>query len=741
MKFVTMNDSGPNPPPALSRHPSLRTLWISLGFGGVLLAVLLFVFQEGEVKSPPSLAFEGNSTSLRASPSCRECHPSAYADWAQTDHALANRPPTDEHLAALARFPRPEELTAGASGRPVLILGHAPVWQPLVPAAGGRWQAHELAFDPNRKEWFNVFGEEKRTPGEWGHWTGRGMNWNTMCAPCHMTGYDAGYDASNDTFHSTWIEQGVGCVRCHGDPPAGHGLSGASKSVNHFSALVGDRSRAMQTCAPCHARNEPLTTNMKPGEYYHDHHRVTLPVDPLTLYPDGQQRDEDFNWTSVLTSRMGHAGVTCLDCHDPHSTKTILPVQNNALCMQCHSPPGRIMPGGARATVINPEAHSHHAKDSPGNQCVSCHMPTTNYMQRSPRHDHGWIKPDPLLTKELGIPNSCSKCHEKEGLDWVIAKADAWYGSKLDSAQRARTRAVAGLQSGNPDVVPLALAALAKEDVPAWRATLLELLSPHVAEPAVRSALQAGLGASDPLERAAAVRALSGQPDFRPLLRPLLNDPVRLVRLDAALALTDELAGESAARRELDAYLHLQADQPAGLARVAFDAARRGRLDEANTALSRAAEWDPGSSALRDYLGQLQLNRGNPSEAAARFAEAARLAPADANAPYRAALAFAEAGQRDAAEAHFRIAVTRDPALDRAWYNLGLLLAQKGEVPEALAALARAEALNPQIADYPYATATLHWQAGKRDQAREAARRALVADPAHQPARRLIAIP
>lgn len=48
-------------------------------------------------------------------------------------------------------------------------------------------------------------------------------------------------------------------------------------------------------------------------------------MDAGTFYSDGQQRDEDFNRASVQLSRMGHAGVTCLDCHDPHTTRTILP--------------------------------------------------------------------------------------------------------------------------------------------------------------------------------------------------------------------------------------------------------------------------------------------------------------------------------------------------------------------------------------------------------------------------------
>lgn len=681
----------------------------------------------------------------RSSQACRACHAEFFDAWKDTDHALANRLPQPEHLSALASFPGglPAALAASGVGAPpaapLMILGHKPIWQALVPAPGGRWQAHEVAHDPARGDWFNVFGNEQRQPGEWGHWTGRGMNWNTMCAQCHMTGYKPNYDPATDSFHSTWVEQGIGCIQCHGEPSPGHGQPGsASVPLDPFK---GDRSRMMQTCAPCHARNEPLTRTFKPGDSYHDHYRVTLPVAAATFYPDGQQRDEDFNWTSILLSRMGHAGVSCLDCHDPHTNKTILPVQNNALCMQCHSTPGRLMPGGARAVPIEPLSHSRHTEGSAGNSCVSCHMPTTNYMQRSPRHDHGWIKPDPLLTRELGIPNACSKCHEKEGLDWVITKADAWYGAKLDSPQRSRTRAVAALQTGDPSAVTPALAALARENVPAWRATLLELLAPHVTETAVRTVMETALRAADPLERAAAVRGLANQPDASVVLRPLLADPVRLVRLDAAWALSTELPADSPLRLELDAYLQLNLDQPGGLVRVGMDLANRGRLDEARGKLELAASRDSTSTDINLLIGQLLVMQHKPAEAAARYWLAASARPTDAEAPYRAALAYAEAGQTAGAENALRLTVARDPSRDRAWYNLGLLLAAANRLPEAIAALAEAEKISPASPDYPYAAATVYLRAGDRPAARAAAIRALNANPNYAPAERLLAAP
>ncbi|MSU23727.1 MAG: hypothetical protein EXS32_07885 [Opitutus sp.] len=668
----------------------------------------------------------------QTSASCRRCHEKEFAAWTPTDHALANRPvdPTRD-AAALAAFP-PTGRMAGQAA-PDLILGHRPLWQPLVPAAGGRWQPHELAYDPAKQDWFNVFGPEGRQAGEWGHWTGRGMNWNSMCAHCHMTGYQKNYDATTDTYRSTWIEHGVGCLQCHGPMPANHGAKDAPKEKSP-GPFHGDRARMQQTCAPCHARNELLTASFSPGDNYHDHFRLTLPTERTVFYPDGQMRDEDFNWTSVLLSRMGHAGVTCLDCHDPHSTKTILPASDNLLCLRCHAAPSPL-----KAPVIDPTAHSHHAAGSTGNQCVTCHMPVTNYMQRAPRHDHGWLKPDPRLTQELGIPNACNRCHTDQSVAWAIEKSEAWYGAKLDSRQRARARAVAAAQAGAPGAEVALLALIKDEEIPAWRATLLTLAAASAEpSPAVIVAAVAGLAAKDALERSAAVRVLGSHAPSRDRLRPLLRDPVRLVRLDVEWALSTELGAGTPERKELDAYFALTLDQPGGRLRLGQDLANGGQLAAAETEMRRAIEWDPYSPGIRDTLGFVLNAQGKAGEAAAAFFRGAQLAPEDAPAMMRAALAYAAAGRPTEAETALRLAVERDPRFDRAWYNLGLLLAQADRLTDAAAALKKAEEIAAGTADYPYALATVLLRSGDRAGATAAARRAVAIDPAHRGATEML---
>lgn len=691
---------------------------------------------------------------------CLSCHEPAYKSWEKSHHALAHRPVNA--TADADAFQSPREISvhgvdyqlAWKEGKPAFTekrpnlpadhytadfaLGYTPLRQYIVPAGGGRYQAAELAFDPEKKDWFNVFGDERRQPGEWGHWRGRGMNWNSMCAHCHFTDFRKKYDSITDTYASTWREHGVGCAQCHGDlapTHAGPNPPVAKPGVVRPPSTPADRKRAQETCAPCHARNELLTGTIVAGGSYSDHYRLTLPTEAAVFYPDGQMRDEDFNYTSLLTSRMGgKAGVTCLDCHDPHSGKTILPVQNNMLCQQCHGAPGR-----QNAPVIDPLAHSHHAEGSTGNQCVTCHMPTTTFMQRDPRHDHGFIKPDPLLTKELDIPNACNRCHTDKSVDWAIEHSNTWYGAKLDSRQRARTRVVAAAQAGAPDAGGKLLDLIAGEDVPAWKATLLLVARPYAAvDPRVAVAARRAIDDPEPIVRSAAAQVLTSLPGTQAALRPLLQDPSRLVRLDAAWALSAELADSSPERRELDAYLAISADQPAGRLRIGQDLFNRGRAAAAEAPLRKAVEWDPNSGGMHEALGLVLDSLGRSAEAAGSLWRAAQLSPTDANAAFSAALAFAGAGKLPDAELALRETLRRNPRLDRAWYNLGLLLAQTNRLADAIPALQQAEGIAPGVADYPYARATLLWQRGDRPGAIAAARRALEIDPARRDASELI---
>ena len=737
---------------------SRRRWWIAGVITASLVAVGVVVWPSLRFGSPvvaPEWA-AGIRQGRLSSEYCISCHAEAGKQWRGSAHQLANQKignlftlasfsgDTAKTFAADYRFtqdhgplPKIEERRRDGSVheyRPSMVIGHATLRPFLIETTPGTFQTTDVAWDPVKHEWFGIFPPtEERNPGEWGHWTGQSMNWNSMCARCHMTVYNKGYDEVTGGYRSTWLEQGIGCVQCHG-PMTGHEKGG--KAMIGVPNISRDPALMIQTCASCHARAEDLTPSAPPGGIFEDHFRLQLMTDPRFYRADGQILDEDFEWGSFRHSKMAAAGVTCLDCHNAHTGKIKLPLENNSLCMQCH-----VEENQRKAPIINPVAHSFHKEDSKGSRCVECHMAETTYMQRDPRRDHGFIIPDPLLKKELGIPDACSRCHADQTVEWNIEAWEKWYGpSGLAAPRRARTRAVARAYAGDAGVAPELVRLIGEEKTPGWRASLLGLAE-HLApgnNAVVTAATSLLRNESDPLVRAAAVRALATHAPSLPLLREALNDPVRLVRLDAALALAPELTAVSKARQELDDYFNVMIESPIALLRRGQERFRRGLRDEGITDLRRAIQLDPLSAPLPESLAFMLNTTGRSREAAEQFEIASRLAPQDPVPPYYAALAWAEAGDLKRTEAMFRESVRRNPAQGRVWYNLGLLLNQTKRSEEALKVLATAEAAAPTDADIPYATATIFAQQGRKVEAEVAARRVLTLNPEHAPARALL---
>jgi tetratricopeptide (TPR) repeat protein len=626
------------------------------------------------------------------------------------------------------------------------VIGHQPLRQFLVPAPGGRWQVLEAAYDPVTNEWFNVYGTEDRQPGEWGHWTGRGMNWNSMCAGCHNTRFRKNYDAATDSYRTVMAEPAVGCEACHGplqahlDWQARFGASGRpDPTVPRL-----DRALVLDYCGFCHARRTDLTGDFKPGDRFGEHHDLVIPDTTDTYYPDGQVRDEDFEYAAFLGSRMHTNDVHCLDCHEPHSAKTRLP--GNWLCLRCHNG------GHPNAPVIQPVEHAHHkvrgfgadgqaidfdltsynprSITETGGECVNCHLPQTVYMQRHRRHDHGLTSPDPLLTRQFGIPNACNRCHLDKTVDWSVEWCDKWYGTRMDRPARARTQWIARARAGDTAARGPLVSLLEGNDSPYWKAVAARLLVRWARDPAVTAALLRSTAHPDPLVRVSAARALTPLMDLPDApaglrLRRLLEDQVRAVRIAAAAALGPQITTNSAAARDDRYFLELNADQPGGQMQLGAVAFAAGQWESARAHYAQAVKWDPNSAPIRHELAVVLSRLGRPREAVTELQTACRLEPKQAEFPFKLGLAWNEAGDLDRAAAALAQAVALDPGHARAWYNLGLARNSLGHPDEALEALVRAESVAPDDPSIPYARGTILARLGRRAEARDAVRRAL----------------
>jgi predicted CXXCH cytochrome family protein len=692
---------------------------------------------------------------LAKSADCTSCHQQADASWKGSHHALAHRQlgtvedtwsftgrslkagTAEWKFSGGAKDALIEWQDAGAkpiASPPLMAIGHRPLIQYVADFGNGRYQVPDASWDPVKQEWFSMFGGDQRRPHEWGHWTQRGMNWNSQCAYCHFTGYHKNYDDATDGYRTSWVEEGVGCAQCHGPSRDNHVPGECTIDPQRKFTPK----QWMHSCATCHARREEFDEKFLIGDEFFDHYNLALPSQPGLYHPDGQQIDEDYNFTSLLLSRMGHKGLSCIDCHDAHAAtpKGGRPaVESNALCQQCHA-------GGMRgAVVIDPVAHSFHKAGTAGSRCVDCHMPKTVYMARDPRSDHRFPSPDPLLTKELGIPNACNDCHANKGLDWQIEWTEKWYGERVRPRERERTRALAAAHRNQADALPKLLAAYDLEDNAAWQATLLRLMQPWTGDSGVLERANRGSTHAEPITRAAAAMLLGGWPQTTEAWTRLTRDPVRAVRLEAGWAGVRRLAATDPLVADLTAVATHQSDQPGGRMRLAQLAGLRGDEAAAEGHIRKAAAWDLGSYvALRD-LAVLQAENGRTRDSLEALAEAAKRAPAAPEIPYLTALAYSEVGDLQSAEAKLREAIRLDPRYSRAYYNLGLLLVQQKRMEAAVISLRNAMDTDPGDPAPPYALATVYLQLDQRAAAETALRESLRRNPSYQPALDLLRQP
>jgi predicted CXXCH cytochrome family protein len=433
---------------------------------------------------------------------------------------------------------------------------------------------------------------------------------------------------------------------------------------------------------------------------------------------------------------MFAAGVTCSDCHDPHTQALRAP--GNAVCAQCHLP--------AR---FDTPSHTHHAGATAGAACAACHMPTTTYMQVDPRHDHSLRIPRPDLSAKLGVPNACNNCHAKRTPQWAAAAIAKW-----------TTKAPAGFQNfaeafrAGTTGAPGARGALMKIiDDPAQpaivRASALARLAPWLS-PASLAPVTRALNDPDALVRMAAVEALgSADPGTRVRYLPrMLADPVRSVRIEAARSLAGHseasipLADRDAFTKALAEYVAVQtynADRPEGHLNLANLHATRGDGEGALAELRLALEIDPTSVEARVNLADLYRARGVEVEAEKVLRDGIARMPRAA--PLHYALGLSLVRQKRPADALRELSDARRlaPADARYAYVYAVALNDSGKPKDAMQTLQAALKQNPHDRELLVALAQYSAAAGNRDAALDYARRLTALDPENRDYARLAA--
>jgi len=761
-------------PSAASSVPR-RRLWLLLPALGLLigLALLAMPAQRHPATAPPADAGTPAPARYVGAAACADCHQAETAAWQDSHHAVAMQPAGERTV--LGRFDQTRfddqdisatffrkqggyfVRTGDAEGKPAdfeirYTFGVYPLQQYLVPVADGRMQALPIAWDARPaaqggQRWFNLQAGQHVDRRDALHWTRLDQNWNFMCAGCHSTNLRRNYDAANDRYATTWTDTGVGCESCHG--PGSNHLAWAARApgsgragTDRGLAIALDERRGVQwphdagngeprrstplashreieTCAVCHTRGRGISLTPGPTGKLFDTHDPSL-LDAGLYFPDGQQQGEVYIYGSFLQSRMYAEGVSCSDCHEPHTLK--LRAAGNALCGQCHAP--------AR---YDSTAHHLHDPGSAGAQCVACHMPARTYMQVDPRRDHSLRVPRPDLTLQYGVPNACNGCHADKSAAWAAAAIEQAHGPQRQGYQHF-AGALAGARGGAPGTLRQLLALAGDTNSPdIARATAVAALGVYPGESTL-PALRDAAANTDPLLRSAAMdAALSFPPQQRAALAlPLAADDTLDVRVKAGRALAAVpdplLSAEQRALRErlFAAYVSSelsQAERPEAHFNLGSVYAERGATAQAEQEFRAALRLDPGFVPAYANFSDLYRSLGREDQAAAILDQGLRAVPDDATLLHLSGLQHIRAGDRPAALELLRKAALRAPDNARFTYVYAVALHSAGQPGAAIAVLEQALQRLPYAPDLLSGAATFEREAGHADQAGAYARR------------------
>jgi hypothetical protein len=301
-------------------------------------------------------------------------------------------------------------------------------------------------------------------------------DWNSTCINCHVTQPLARpvSGSTTGTYDTLVAEFGISCEACHsgGREHVRINQSPLRRFTLHLTGrndptIVNparlDGPASSLVCGQCHsiwafksaddfAAFAKQGGNYRPGGHDldlrwvaqaqgtdHPEERAALAKnDPHffdeIFWPDGQIRVIGREYNGVLSSPCYKGGkYSCLSCHELHPAKTdpatlqdwrasgqLKPATEiNQSCLQCHA--------GMKSRLA---AHTHHAPDTPGSNCLNCHLPRTIYGLLKATRSHQISSPTARETAEFGRPNACNLCHLDQPLAWTAAKLEEWYGQK-----------------------------------------------------------------------------------------------------------------------------------------------------------------------------------------------------------------------------------------------------------------------------------------------------------------------
>jgi tetratricopeptide (TPR) repeat protein len=695
--------------------------------------MLFFSHFSSEAKQQRTIASD-----YLGSSQCRSCHEKFYELWAPSHHGLAMHPYT-QAFAKDNLTPQAEEIEIGNAGYravtdngsgfvlevlsgketqyPILhVLGGKNVYYFLTKLDRGRLQVLPVAYDLNRKQWFDTAASAVRhfpdRQDQAVHWTDRAYTFNTSCYGCHVSQLVKNYDAETDSYHTQWKEPGINCETCHG-PAAEHVrvcLEAAAKGeepkemkLKTITQSRGYTAHQVDTaCSTCHAKMMPLTAEFVPGEDFFQHYDLVT-LENSDYYPDGRDLGENYTYTSWRMSPCVQASkLDCLYCHTSSGRYRFKGDNANEACTSCHTDKKDQL-----------QAHSHHDKGVA--QCIQCHMPKTEF-GRMVRSDHSMRPPMPSATIRFQSPNACNLCHKDKSAEWADSQVRKWHQDDYQKPVLEIAGLINQARKGDWTNLPEMLAYLQRQDKDEIFACSLVRFLQNCPDERIQAALIKLLQSDpSPLIRGSAADGLQrflSEKSLMPLLEAA-RDPYRLVRVRAAatLALVPEQHIPATYKTTFSSVME---EYKSAMMTRPDDAASHynlGNYYQIRGSYEDALESYKNCQKLRqDYVpayvnASIAYNAlGKDNEALRSLENAIQYDPNSVAAHLNMALLYGEMGRYTDAEKAFRRTFELDSKSAVAAYNLGVLAAQR--YPEkAIDWCRRAYELEPTNSKYAFTLA------------------------------------
>jgi len=607
-------------------------------------------------------------------------------------------------------------------------LGGKNIYYFLTPLDKGRLQVLPLAWDINRKEWYNTqesairhFAEVEDEAVSWKHYL---YTFNTTCHSCHISQLENNFDLKTKTYHTTWKEPGINCEACHG-PAQKHikifrNLKEGDKAPEDPGLIVTKKFTKEQhngTCSSCHAKMNPLTPFFVPGEEFYDHFNLVT-LDNIDYYPDGRDLGENYTYTSWSQSPcvQGGAEFHCVTCHTSSGRYRFKNDKPNNSCMPCHED-----------KVNNIQAHTHHPAESEAGKCIACHMPKTEFA-RMIRSDHSMRPPMPSATIEFGSPNACNICHDDKDAKWADKQVRSWHKRDYQAPVIYVGKLIKAARSDNFSRVGDMLKYIREnEEKEVYVASLIRLLTRTEYE-GKWSVIAGALSSNkSPLIRAAAAEGLGLRADDvnKKALLSALDDKYRVVRTAATASLSNFPQSQftETERSKLTPYLEeyenslvVRVDEWSAHYNLGNFYSQQGQINKALSAYNLASQLNDEAVPPLVNSGYAYSITGDYITAESKFKKALELDPDNEAVVLNYALLLGETNRISEAETMYRKLMMINPESVVAAYNLSVIVSSR-DINEALQLIKLAAEKAPENGRYRYTYAFFLNQAGESGKA------------------------